>query len=250
MSWRAKIGIIFLADGSTDDEYWQLAPPGVTVHIARIWPYDIPPVYTLQLYIDQAESEEIDRAARCLSIIQPQSIAYACTSASFVRGVGYDREIISRMEKAGGVPATTTSTASVKALQALGVKKVAVASSYKIGEISLRLRQFLEGNGFEVVSVKRFSSGEEDLDSKKALGDDTVRASLETTYQLVKEADTPDAEGIFVPNTAFRALGIVEAVEQDLGKPVVIANQATMWEALRLAGVKPRMEGLGELYRL
>ena len=42
---------------------------------------------------------------------------------------------------------------------------------------------------------------------------------------------------------------MLDALEQDLGKPVVSSNLATMWHALRLAGLRPRLDGLGSLYR-
>lgn len=234
--WRARIGLVYPADGTLDDEYWHLVPPGVTIHITRI---EVPPEdVTVGLVTAQAESKDIETAAKHLTIIQPHVIAYACTSGSFIKGVGYDEEIISRIEGATGVPATTTSTASVKALRALGVKKVAVAAPY-LEEINLRLRAFLEGNGFEVVTFKG-------LQAKRGI----YMIPSEASYRLAKEADDPRAEAVFISCTAFRTLEILEALEEDLGKPVVTANQATMWESLRLAGVSPKLEGVGRLYRL
>jgi maleate isomerase len=40
---------------------------------------------------------------------------------------------------------------------------------------------------------------------------------------------------------------ILDALEQDLGKPAVSANSAMMWHALRLAGVRERVSGYGRL---
>ena len=34
MSWRAKLGVIYPADGALDHEYWELVPSGVSVHYA------------------------------------------------------------------------------------------------------------------------------------------------------------------------------------------------------------------------
>jgi maleate isomerase len=236
MSWRARIGLVYPGDGTLDHEFWQLVPAGVTVHITRfeVRPGDV----DLELVIAQAESEDIEIAAKKLTIIQPDAIAYACTSKSFIRGVGSDLEIISRIEEATGIPATTTSTASVKALKALGVKKVAVAAPY-IEEINVRLRTFLEGNGFEVTALKG-------MHAKQGV----FMIGSEASYRLAKEVNNPQADGVFISCTTLRTLEVLEALEQDLGKPVVTANQATMWESLRLAGVHPRLEGVGRLYRL
>ena len=71
---------------------------------------------------------------------------------------------------------------------------------------------------------------------------------LDKVYRLARQVDRSEADGIYVACTSFRTLEIIGALEQDVGKPVVSANQATMWEALRLAGVKACRPGLGRLF--
>ena len=68
-------------------------------------------------------------------------------------------------------------------------------------------------------------------------------------YRHGKAADTPDADGVLIPCTAFPTVDILEALEEDLGKPVVSANQATMWKAAAMAGIGEKLEGLGSLMR-
>jgi maleate isomerase len=235
MSWRARLGIVYPADGALDDEYWELVPRGVTVHITR---FEATDEQTVQVFEEQANSPDIETAASHLAVIDPDAIAYACTSGSFIYGAGKDLEIIRRMEEASGVPCTTTSTALVKAARALGVHKLAVAAPYP-DDVTERLRIFLEGSGFEVVSLKGLG-----------LTHGIYTQPTGASYRLAKKADTPEAEAVFISCTNFRTVEVLEALEQDLGKPVVSANQATMWEMLRLASVNPRCEGLGTLYRL
>jgi maleate cis-trans isomerase len=43
---------------------------------------------------------------------------------------------------------------------------------------------------------------------------------------------------------------VLEALEQDLGKPVLSSASAMMWHALRLAGVGKPIEGFGRLLTL
>ncbi len=236
MSWRARLGIIYPADGALDDEYWRLVPPGVTVHFTRIAVADED--VTVQVYEEQAASSDIETAAADLTIIRPGAVAYACTSGSFVRGAGGALDIIRRMEDVTGVPCTTTSTASVRVLRAVGAGKLAVVTPYA-GEVNERLHRFLQASGFEVVSFKSLE-----------LTREIFTQPAGAAYRLAREADTPEAEAIFISCTNFRTLEVLEALEQDLGKPVVSANQATMWETLRLAGIYPRCEGRGTLYQL
>ncbi|MBS1248629.1 MAG: Arylmalonate decarboxylase [Chloroflexi bacterium] len=231
MSWRAKIGIVYPADGALDDEYWAFVPEGVTVHITRFAATD---EQTIEVFEEQANSPDIENAASHLSVIGPDSIGYACTSGSFIYGAGKDKEIGARMEAATGVPCTTTSTAIVNALKALGVHKLAVAAPYP-DDVTGRLKVFLEEYGFEVVSIKG-------LGLMHGIAHQPVGAS----YQLAKETDVPEAEAVVISCTNFRTANTLAALEQDLGKPVVSANQATMWELLCLAGVNPNLEGLGD----
>ena len=143
------------------------------------------------------------------------------------------------MSESAGVPATCTITASVRALSQLGLRRISVATPY-LGSIDQKMRDFLEAGGFEIRQQQGLGLH----------GNDISLVPLDRIYRLVQEVDTPQSDGVYIACTGFRSLEILEALEQDLGKPVVSANQATMWDALRLAGVHVNEPGLGRLYRL
>ena len=77
-----------------------------------------------------------------------------------------------------------------------------------------------------------------------------TEVTREEVYQLGRRADRVEAEGLVLSCTNMRTLDVLESLEQDLGKPVVSSNLATMWHTLQLAGLPARMDGLGSLYRL
>lgn len=233
MSWRGKLGIIYPADGALDSEYWEWVPEGVSVHINRFEAIDDQRV---KVFEAQAKSSDIEKSASHLAVINPDSIAYACTSGSFVFGAGKDQEIITRMENESGVPCTTTSTAIVNALKTLQVNKLAVAAPYP-QEVNDRLRVFLEQNGFSVVSLEGLG-----------LQQGIFSQPPGTAYNLAKRANIADAEAVVISCTNFRTVDILEHLEKDLGKPVVSANQATVWELLRLGGVHEKLTRRGELF--
>lgn len=56
--------------------------------------------------------------------------------------------------------------------------------------------------------------------------------------------------GVFISCTAFKTIGVIATLEQDLGKPVVSANQASFWDCLRTAGLADRITGYGRLFDL
>ena len=234
--WRARIGVLFPGNSIVDRELWQLVPDGVTVHVIRLGSVEtVSERYSATVALKRSQSRELEDATEQLRIVEPSCVTYACTSGSFVGGVGHDQAIMDRLAPVARVPVSTTSTAMVRALRALGIGRVAVGVPY-LGE---RLQAFLEGSGFKVVNVSS-------LDLPRGFA--TVPAA--ETYRLGRRTATPDAEAVFIACTALHTLEVLEALEDDLEKPVVTANQATMWDALRLAGVSTRrLDGRGTLYR-
>ena len=73
--------------------------------------------------------------------------------------------------------------------------------------------------------------------------------SLERTYSFTRDRVEDQAQGVFISCTGLRTIGAIEALEQDLGRPVISAVQATFWDALRIAGVGENIEGFGSLFR-
>ncbi|HUF43788.1 MAG TPA: ectoine utilization protein EutA, partial [Aestuariivirgaceae bacterium] len=55
---------------------------------------------------------------------------------------------------------------------------------------------------------------------------------------------------IFVCCGALRTLDIVDELENRIGKPAIVSNQAMMWDCLRNAGIEDRIDGYGRLLQL
>lgn len=235
---KAVVGVVYPYDADIDDELRQFLPTGMELRSAHT-PAPTEDV-TVELLIAMAENSEIEEAALELVPLRPNCIAYACTSASFVRGVGYDEDISQRIKSKTGVAATTTSTAMVNALRALGIKRVAVGAPY-LDEVNEILRRFLEDSGFAVAKLHGLNM---------ALGSEIAKLPYEEVSRLAKEADAEEADGIFVSCTGLRTAAIIDELEKELGKPVVTANQATIWDSLRIMGTKDLPGRLGELYHM
>jgi maleate cis-trans isomerase len=73
--------------------------------------------------------------------------------------------------------------------------------------------------------------------------------SAEAIVTLALSHDHPAAEAVLVPDTAMRTLTEVNTIEDKLRKPVLTANQVTVWEGLRLAGETRLVRSLGALFR-
>jgi maleate isomerase len=223
------------------DEVARFIPDGVEWRIIGTpgeGPTDAPPAITRERLYAIAENSNIETTAREFVPLGVQAIGYGCTSASYVRGVGGDTEICTRITSSTGLPSTTTSTASVKALELLGVRRVAVLSPH-IDELNERLQEFLEGSGLKVVHLRG-------LNKLRGIEDIPQEDIFELVVRLV---DRTDADGIFISCTGMRTSNILDRLEDATGKPVVSALQVTIWETLRLANVPFSQPGLGSLFR-
>ena len=183
-----------------------------------------------------AENGEIEEAARRLMRYSPNCLAYFCTTVSFIRGVGFDQEICDRITGATGLPATTTSTAMVKALRYLGINRLALASPY-MPDVEQAFINFFEGHGFEIVNSVALN-----------LPDDHPLVSPEHMRRTAEEADVRQAEAIFVGCTGQKLGRLLDDMERILRKPVLTANQVTVWHASQLVGCEPISPGRGLLF--
>ena len=72
----------------------------------------------------------------------------------------------------------------------------------------------------------------------------------EALFAQVRAACPDDADGVLIAGTGFRCVGIIDALEQDLKRPVLSANQVSLWHCLRLSGVHAPVSGYGNLFHL
>lgn len=235
--WRGRIGIIYPCSGMRDDDFFRLAPKGVSVHVTRV---SFRSEGTVEAIREMSSTERLVDAARLLAEVRPSCITWADTSGSFLFGHLGDVDQIRSIRQATHVPASTTSTACLAAFRALGITRLAVASPY-LDEVNIQMKDFLESRGLSVVSLKA-------LELRRS--DDIARASAEAVYDLVRSARVPDANGMFIPCTDFLDIDIIGDLERDFGIPVVAANPATMWHALRLSRISDAVDGFGSLIKM
>jgi maleate cis-trans isomerase len=53
---------------------------------------------------------------------------------------------------------------------------------------------------------------------------------------------------VLLPDTALHTIGLLDALDARVGKPVLTANQVSIWQGLRLAGADVARAGLGSLF--
>lgn len=234
-----SIGIVW-PDSPTileSKEAWSFIPRGFFLHATSPPPdSESGGPITLERVIALAESNRIEIASADLALTGITAISYACTSASYVRGKGGDLDIANRINHVTGIPATTTSTAMINALNHLGIERVAVLSPH-IKPLNERLVDFLETGGIQISRITGLdmTGGIDKLDPNS-------NRSL-----IVSEVDDSNSDGIFVSCTSMRSATVIDDIERDVGKPVVTAIQATVWDLLRLSGWCGSLQSRGSL---
>ena len=231
---RARIGYLSgpLYAEAYPYEFYKMAPEGVTVLIS-----------TLRYGGGtRAEMDECVRlgheAARAMAKAGAQVIVQGVVPLNLAYGPEGVDTFVRRVKDECGLPATTSVTAQMHALQALGARRIAVL---QIGtEPTAGLHDYMKSFGFEVVGSEFAGYVYDDL------GRIPPEAPLELARKLAKQY--PEADTIYAPAPHMQFVVNIDMLEQETGKNVVSAGQAIMWESLRICGVKDSLQGFGRLF--
>ncbi|MCP2622502.1 Asp/Glu racemase [Mycolicibacterium smegmatis] len=221
---QTGIGVVVPYDFALDRELWRWVPEHISLHLTRT-PH-VPLSVTMEMAIYVSNPNLLAQASASLHAVAPVVTAYACTSGSFVSGVTGETEIVAAMTQAGAPAALTTSGALLTALRHLDVSSVAAVTPYT-ADLTSGLVSFLGEAGIGVTAAAGL-----DLTTQ------IWTVPYEVTAELVRSIDRPDAEAIFISCTNLPTYDVIAKLEEELGKPVLSANQVTIWSALRAAGHK------------
>ncbi|MDX2543806.1 maleate cis-trans isomerase family protein [Streptomyces sp. WI04-05B] len=188
--------------------------------------------------LEMGSADRLAAGVEALRLSGAESVVWACTSGSFVYGWEGAHEQVRALARAAGLPASSTSFAFVHAVRELGVRKVAVGATYP-ADVTELFAEFLRAAGIEVTAVH--SAGIVTAAEVGEWGEEELTA-------LAREADDADAEALLLPDTALHTASHIPTLEKRLGKPVLTANQVSVWEALRLATRKVNAPSLGTLF--
>jgi maleate cis-trans isomerase len=232
--WRARIGVIVPPNNVVNEaEFNRLKPDGVTYHFTRSPMHPNPSSDNYATLLN-----DVDIAVAELTNCSVNLVAYGCTAGSMACPAEL---LIGKMEEIGKVGAISTAGSILKALAALNVTKISMASPYT-DETNQHEKEFFTDHGIEVVAMAGLSLNTSPESVKKM-----SRVPPPEIYALAKSVDRPESEAILICCTDFGSLDIVQTLEYDLGKPVITSNTSTFWASLRAAGLQDRLEGYGSL---
>ncbi len=236
IGWRARLGFLLPPGNPTvEPEMMALAPHGVSLHFNRMVARGAPGSLDGQTERNRMMIDNIDDSIDMLALVQPDVIVLAHTATSYHLGRQGEGDLVARLEKSTGTRVVTAFGSVLRALERLKVHKLALGAPYSRAT-TLQGKAHLEAHGLDVVNF-------DNLSGVINIYDETA----ERAYRLARMVDTPEAEAVFLTGTGMPTLPVLEALEQDLGKPVISSASAMMWHALRLAGVRQPIPGYGRL---
>lgn len=243
-SWRARLGVIVPPTNTVNEPEWaRMMPDGVSFHTMRM------PLHadTSSPAGKQALHADLDAAMVELVKADVDVIAYACTAGSMTHP---PQDLPDRMRETSGRIGLTTAAAIVAALNVLGARKLAVATPYHAA-LDAHERHFLTGCGFEVLAISGLgigAGGPHEYVGIARTSLDDVAAHARAVMHVAQASGSPEA--LLISCTDFPTLPLIAGLEGEFGIPVISSNTATLWQALRLAGIRDAVPGAGRLFAL
>ena len=232
--WEASVRIGVLtphADVGPESELQAMAPPGVAIHATRV-PFGamvaggvMDPTIPLAPVRAFSEPPHLDDATELLAAAPLQVIAYGFTSSAYVIGLEGEAQMVARLQRlTRGIPVVVMCGAAVEGLRVLGARRIALIDppwfDAKLNGLGAR---YYESAGFEVV-----------YSSPCGLESDQKEITPSDLHAWVSEhVSSTDADAVVFGGNGFRTVGVIAALEEDLGRFVLTANQVLLWAALR-----------------
>ena len=235
--WRARLGVLTHDDSTiSESELWTMAPPGVSFHTSRILFADL---------ATYAEPPGPEHATDLLARLPLQAIIYAWTVGSYLLGTSGEEELVRRVgNHSNGIPVLMSAPAATAGFRALEAERIAlVHGPFFTDDFDQKGVAYFQERGFDVVHVSHLQPPVEVPHPNTG-----SVARPDEIYEWVRGHVPSSAEAVFIGGNAVRAIGVIAALEEDLGRPVLTANQVSLWYALRMAGAEVRLDNYGQLF--
>jgi maleate isomerase len=232
----ARLGFLIPpGNPNTEGEVIKMARPEFSVHFTRMVAFGETGSLLGQDERNQSQIDHLDENLALMKLVKPSVIAMAHTANSYTLGKDGEAKLVDRLQKEFDVPFITAFGSVVTALRQIGINNIAFGTPYS-EQNTLRCKNLLEQYGFNIVSFGN-------LPGVKNIYDETP----ERAGQLMKQVDAAGADAIFVSGVGMPTIDALEKAEASLGKPIISSIAATMWNSLRIAGIKSNIQGYGSL---
>jgi len=255
--WRARLGLFIVGhEAIPEAEWWAMTPPGagVSLHAARV-AARAPWLAWRDGNKGVELADDLVRGCRHLAPMQLAAVTIAHSSSSLLGGKGWDEAAIAALAPllGTGTRVTTNGLDTQAALRAVGVERpfLVLPPWFDDRTVAAGLAYYAD-HGLPPAGHLRYDPGRKWRDlppGELVSGGLGLAQEVEPLYRQIRAACPAAADGVLIAGTGFRCVAILEALERDLKRPVISANQASLWHCLRLANVAAPISGYGSLLR-
>ena len=212
--------------------------PGVTFHTGRM--YIEHPVLdsddAFERVLGQAD-RAFETAVRDVMTCEPDYLVMGMSAPTFWGGREGNAAFLERARSLCGLGVTTAAEACSAALDALGVRRIAVLTPYQ-PVMRRQIVRYFDESGFPVVRSV-------DLECPNATA--IAAVTPDELRGVLREIDGPDVDAIVQAGTNLSMVRLAAEAEGWLSKPVIAINAALVWHAYRANGFDDRIYGCGSL---
>jgi len=212
------------------------AVPGCSAHFSR---FKVTEIALSDQALGQFDDSKILAAAELLADAKVDAIGWSGTSSGWL-GFDADRRLCERITERTGIPATTAVLALNELLALRGVSRLALVTPYT-ADVQQRIVANYRALDVEVVAERHL-----DIRVNHAF----ALVEPQRLRALMREVAEAKPQAITTFCTNLHAAPLAEAVEAELGIPLLDTVSTTVWGLLRAAGAEPSLvSGWGELFR-
>jgi len=162
-------------------------------------------------------------------------VVYGCTSGTIA--VGHDTIERKVKEAKPKAKITTPSTAAIKALKKLKIKKIAIFTPYS-KKLNDEVIDYFSSQGFGIVANTYL-----DIAADYDIG----KVDQNFLFKTLSQIEIKNADALFISCTALPVLNILDKLEKKIQKPALSSNQTLIWDTIRSIGYKSPIKGYGKL---
>ncbi len=252
--WRARFGLFIVASEAVPEaEWWAMLPAGVSVHTSRVdagAPWAVGQGHNPR---NLTLADDLQRGAGQFAAMRLNAVVVGHSSSSFLGGPGWDDAVVNVLQSIlpAGVSVTTNGLDCLAALRACGIERpfLVFPPWFNATVVEAGVEYFVS-HGSSPAGALSVDPGRQwrDVPSGQLYAQGMgFEQDVESLYRQIRSHCPKDADGVLIAGTGFRCVGIAGVLEDDLSRPVITANQASLWHSLRLTGVSGSVTGYGRL---
>jgi len=238
--YRARIGYCSppLVTETFCQEFYQMAPAGVTLMITTLAVTSLSaPNVGDQMNDSFGKSLE---AAKAMARAGADVVVLGGNPINQSRGVENLDAICAKLSQEIGTKVVTSTHSQMKALKALGARKVATVQPF-VSEMNHDHETSMRNLGFEPAGVVACGYSVQDLGR--------VPGDLALSLSRKVKQEHPEADTIHPSCAHWATAHAIDQIEYELGVNVMTSQQAIVWNALRTAGINDKVTGFVWLLR-